>query len=109
MEIGLKFKGRKIVIKNVKEARGFNKFRGLMFKSESQPLLFKFNKMTKQPIHSLFCPEFVAIWLDENNKIVEIKKVKPWHFSIKPSKAFSKLIEIPINDSYAKIIKNLIR
>ena len=47
---------------------------------------------------------FLALWLDEKNKVVEWKIVKPFTFSVEPKKKFSKLIEIPLNKRNKKII-----
>lgn len=83
---------------------------GLMFtrKEKAKILLFDFHKPTKTPIHSLFVFfDFIAIWLDENNKVIEIRKVSPWKLSAKPDKSFTKLIEIPINKKYKDVIIHL--
>src|SRR3989344_9272218 len=40
----------------------FKKFRGLMFRKDSPPLLFVFNKYKKLSIHSFFCKPFKVIW-----------------------------------------------
>lgn len=71
--------------------------RGLMFKEKSKPLLFVFKTKKKRAIHSFFCKPFIAIWFDGDG-IVDVKKVKPWKFSIKPSEKFDKLLEIPKAD-----------
>lgn len=71
---------------------------GLMFKkkSKAKPLLFAFNN-SNQSIHSLFVNfPFYAIWMDKNFNILEIKKVKPWKFSIKCRREFDYLLEIPL-------------
>jgi len=72
---------------------------GLMFRTrKTKPLLFEFNQATRMAIHSLFVFfPFNAIWLDENNKIIEQRVVRPFTFSICPRKPFRKLIEIPIS------------
>ena len=52
-------------------------------------------------IHSFFVFfPFLAIWLDDKDKIIDSKVIKPFRFSILPSKKFVKLIEIPINKDY---------
>jgi len=107
MKISFNYKGKKhfIDVKKVKKSSF-----GLMFKSKkTKPLLFSFDKPSNFKITSLFVFfEFVAIWMDENNKIIEIKKIKPFTISIKPKKSFKKLIEIPINDKNKDIIKLLV-
>ncbi len=70
------------------------KFMGLMFKKNSPPLLFVFNKNKKLSIHSFFCKPFRAIWLDEKmhaTKFTDVKKWKP-NFSGKGKY----LLEIPV-------------
>lgn len=96
--------GRKEINLELREMRGINKFLGLMIYRDN--LLFNFEK-GKQFIHSLFCPKFIAIWLDEG-KIVDIKLIKPWRLSIKPEKEFDKLIEIPIIHCNYSIVKPLL-
>ena len=56
------------------------KLSGLMFRKDSLPLLFKFNKEKTLSIHSFFCKPFTAIWLDEKmnaTKVLEINNWKP--------------------------------
>ena len=97
-------------IKNLKTCNEFEKFSGLMFSSRenSRALLFKFKKPIRLAIHSFFVfYPFLAIWLDDKNKIVKISIIKPFNPFIKPKKSFTKLIEIPVNEKYEKIIKNI--
>ncbi len=72
---------------------------GLMFCSKkTKPLLFNFKKPSRFKITSLFVFfTFVAVWLDDKNNVLEIRKVKPFTFSVKPIKKVSKLLEIPLN------------
>jgi len=77
-------------------------------KKNAKALLFSFDKPLKMAIHSLFVfYDFFVIWLDENEKVVSIKKVKPFSFNILPSRKFTKLIEIPIKQEYDEVL-NLI-
>ncbi|MCX6749240.1 MAG: DUF192 domain-containing protein [Candidatus Pacearchaeota archaeon] len=88
----------------------FKEASGLMFtrRKKAKPLLFEFEKPVNFRIHSLFVFfPFVAIWLDEKNKIIEIKKIKPFISSIKPKKPYKKLLEIPLNKKYKMAIKYL--
>jgi len=87
----IKIKGKEI---EVKEIKGFNKVRGLMFRKKSKPLLFRFKKLTRQRIHSCFCKPFCAIWM-RNGKIVEEKSVKSFSISIRPKEFFTELVEVP--------------
>lgn len=94
---------------NVKKTNFFSKFSGLMFKSnKTSNLLFEFDEDVKLSIHScfVFFP-FLAIWLDGRNKIIEIKKISPFSLSIRPERAFRKLIELPFNDETMKLMKKL--
>jgi len=106
----IKDKYKKILIKNVKKLSEFEKGIGLMFrKRENCPaMLFEFDNPVKMKIHSLFVFfKFGAIWLDNKNKIIDKKIVKPFKFSIFPKKSFYKLLEIPLNKSYRREIKDL--
>ena len=109
-KVGFKFKGKKIEV----EARGCNLFTdviGLMFsrRENASALLFHFSKPVSMRIHSMFVFfPFVAVWLDENNEVIQIKTIKSWKFGIRPKKKFVKLIEIPINKRYEKIVKLLV-
>ena len=107
MKIILNYKNKKIEIKDIKKVKKIlGKMNGLMFKSQNtNALLFEFKKQTKASIHSLFVFfPFLAIWLDDKNKIIEKRAVMPFTFSVKPKKEFTKLLEIPINSKYSKVI-----
>lgn len=85
---------------NLKRAKRVNELGmilGLMFRTRKTcPLLFEFKKDVRIAIHSFFVFfPFKAIWLDENNEIIEQKLVKPFTLSVRPKKPFRKLIEIP--------------
>lgn len=66
---------------------------GLMFKKNSPPLLFIFNKNKNIQIHSFFCKPFRAIWLDEKMYAKKITDVKNWKLNISGKGKF--LLEIP--------------
>lgn len=98
---------KKKIIVNVKEMSFFGKAIGLMFssKEKAKPLLFNFYDLSGESIHSLFVfYPFLAIWIDENNSVIDAEIVKPWRFSVKPEKKFVKLIEIPFNKKYSELI-----
>ncbi len=99
------FKGKKIDIE-VKKVSIVGSFIGLMLKSSNTAnLLFEFNKIGTQTIHSLFVFfPFLAIWLDENNKVLNYKIVKPFTFRVESSKFTKKLIEIPFTYNNKKIL-----
>ena len=108
MNILLKHKNNKIIIGNVIEYKGINKFVGLMFKQREKSSALQFN-IPNQAIHSLlvFFP-FVAVWLDDKNNVVDSKIVKPFQLYVKSRKPFNKLIEIPLNKKYKEISEKLL-
>lgn len=108
-KIGLNFKGKKLEIE-AGVCEGLQMGIGLMFKSKNtKPLIFDFKKKVKEPITALFVFfPFLAIFLDDKNKILETRIVKPFTFITKPKQKFSKLLEIPINDKYKRELKILV-
>ncbi|MAG10874.1 hypothetical protein CMI44_00995 [Candidatus Pacearchaeota archaeon] len=110
MKIGLKYKNKNLNL-DVKRGNFFQKFWGLMFcrRENAKVLLFDFGKPVKISIHSwfVFFP-FVAIWLGEKNKILEIKKIKPFELMICPGGSFHKLVEIPCSRKYYNTVKFLV-
>ena len=83
---------------------------GLILKTRNtMPCIFEFKRPTSFKISSLFVFfPFVAVWLDGKNKVIEIKKVRPFTFSIGLKKPFYKIIEIPINPKYKNKVKVLL-
>ena len=109
MEIGLKYKGKKINLQ-VKKLGVFGRFIGLMFsrRENARALLFDFKKPTRTPIHSFFVfYPFIAVWLNKNWKIQELRVVNPFLPCIKPKKPFCRLVEIPLNSQYQKVLEHL--
>ena len=106
MEIRIKNKGKSIFV-SVKKLSFFGRFSGLMFKtSQTENLLFDFGKNVLMPIHSFFVFfHFLAIWVDEENNLIEKRIVCPFCVSVSPKKEFNKLIEIPINEKNKKIVE----
>lgn len=105
--IGLIYKKKKIFIR-IKKCGIFGEAFGLMFrkKENAKALLFDFTGRGQYYLHSFFVFfDFLALWLDDKNKIVEKQIVKPFSFGIKPKKLFSRVIEIPINRNYKETIK----
>jgi len=105
----MKIKGKEIEVQKCNTL--FSKIRGLMFRDKEKApaiLLFDFKKPRRLKIHSFFCHKFFAVWLDEKNKIIDMKVVKPWRLSISSRKQYSKLVEIPINKRYKEIIQILV-
>ena len=94
-----------IEISEVKECNWFNKIIGLMFcrREKANALVFSFHKQTKMAIHSFFVFfPFIAIWLDDKNKVIGIKKIKPFTPKESLTNSYYKLLEIPINKKYRK-------
>ncbi len=98
--MNIKKESGKVNIGKVKRVNWLGKTTGLMFsrREKANALLFEFKKPTKMKIHShfVFFP-FLAIWLDEENNVLDLKEVKPFKTSIGIKESFSKLVEIPIN------------
>ena len=107
----INFNDKTIEISEVKECNGFNKIIGLMFtkKEKARALLFDFKKPVRIPIHSFFVFfPFLVIWLNNKNKIIEIRFVKPFNCPIHSKENFSKILEIPVNKKYNEIIEILV-
>lgn len=102
----INFKNKKIETP-VKKASELGKIIGLMFKKETtENLLFEFNEKTNLRIHSYFVFfDFLAIWLDKENRVLEWKIIKSFTLNTKPKKSFFKLIEIPLNKKNEEIAK----
>ena len=108
-KVSFKYKGKRFSIL-AKHCNFFEEAKGLMFtrREKAKVLLFEFKKPVNFRIHSLFVFfPFLAIWLDERGKVIEIKKIRPFVFSIKPRKAYKKLLEIPLNKKYKGTTKFL--
>lgn len=107
-KIGLEFEGKKFFIE-VKRLSEFGKARGLMFRrrEKSPILLFEFKKKVSFHLTSLFVFfPFLVLWLDKNNKIIGKKFVKPWRPTVLSSvKSYYKIVEIPLNTKYCRLIK----
>jgi len=108
MEIN--FNNKHIEIPEVKECKGLNQIIGLMFsrREKANALVFSFSKPTGMAIHSFFVFfPFLAIWLDDKNKIIEIKKIRPFVPKVSSTNQYYKLLEIPLNKKYRKILEFL--
>ncbi len=105
-KIIMNYRGKKISL-DVKRLNLFGRFTGLMFtrKEKAKALFFDFGKYSKIAIHSwfVFFP-FIAVWLDEKNNILEIKKINSFQPLILPEKKFVRLVEIPINKRYKSFL-----
>ncbi len=72
----------------------WSKFSGLMFKKNSPPLLFVFDKEKTLSIHSFFCKPFIGIWLDKEKKATKKLKINKWKPNFSGRGKY--LLEIPI-------------
>jgi uncharacterized membrane protein (UPF0127 family) len=105
-ELLIGYKNKKIKV-TAKDCNFFRKGIGLMFsrKEKAEILLFDFKLKQNISIHSFFVfYDFLAVWLDKKNKVVDIKRVKPFRFCVSPKQACFKLVEIPINRKNRKIV-----
>ena len=101
--------GKKIKIL-ARECNLLQKGIGLMFskKEKAKILLFQFNKKQKIMIHSFFVfYPFLAVWLDNRGKIVDMKTIDPFIAHISHKGLATSLVEIPINRKNKKITKTL--
>ena len=108
MQTTINLKNRKINIE-VKKLSFLQQISGLMFKTRNSPnLFFQFTNQNAS-IHSLFVFfPFVAVWLNNKNKVTDIGIVKPFTLIANPKSPSGKLIEIPINSKNRKIIELLV-
>jgi uncharacterized membrane protein (UPF0127 family) len=81
---------------------------GLMFMNEKNAkiLQFSFNELTNLGIHSFFVYfDFLAVWIDNYNKVIQVDYVKPWTKFVRCKKNYKRLIEIPVNSNNTNLIK----
>ncbi len=103
MRLRVGFGSRKINIK-ARKLSFKEQFVGLMFKSKNSENLL-FDLPGKWGVHSFFVFfPFLALWLNEKNKVIGHKIVKPFTFYVNPGKKFARLVEIPLNDKNKAII-----
>ena len=102
--------GKKAFNIRVKKVNFITMFTGLMFKSrETKNLLFDFAEDTQILLHSWFVFfNFYVLWLDEKNKVIEFKEIRPFTTIISCRSKFRKIVEIPINKENRKIINFLV-
>ncbi|HRZ85305.1 MAG TPA: DUF192 domain-containing protein [Candidatus Paceibacterota bacterium] len=108
MKIEISLGGKRIILNSIKKTNFFSKFSGLMFrrKEKSNVLLFETGKRIS--IHSFFVFfEFVCLWLDNENNVLEWKIIKPFSVREISNYKFTKIIEIPINRKCNELV-NLI-
>jgi len=105
IELKVSFKGKSIKI-SARKMGFFGKIKGLMFKLPRENLLFEFSSDTSTKIHSFFVfYSFLAVWMDEKNRVLECKIVRPFTVAVSPEKPYRKLVEVPLNKKNTKIIE----
>ncbi|MEM3074643.1 MAG: hypothetical protein QW727_01740 [Candidatus Pacearchaeota archaeon] len=103
----IKFKNKFIKIKNIQEARGFNIFRGLMFRRKNKSPVFLFN--SKSSLHSFFVFfPFLVLWLDKKNNVADFKIVYPFLPYINTKKEYKRILEIPISKKNYNLVKIIV-
>ena len=103
MKIYLKGKGVDV---KARVCGSLGMMRGLMFRSKNTGnLLFEYSGK----IHSWFVFfDFLAVFLDDKNKVLETKVVKPFTAYFGSEKPYSKILEIPLNTNTQKLAKMLV-
>lgn len=94
------FKSGKVLFPNVSYAKGLGKLKGIVFKEkEFQTLVFDFGKTGRidNAIHSLGCPDFYAVFLNKNKKVVEVLRVPSGQLFVLCNYPFRYLIECPVS------------
>ena len=101
----LRYRKRKIRF-NARKAGFLGKVFGLMLRTrKTKNILFVFSQKTKISIHSWFVFfSFLAVWMDENNNVIEYRVVRPFSTTIRPKKLFKKLLEIPFNRKNERLL-----
>ncbi|MEA3399457.1 MAG: hypothetical protein U9R00_03040 [Patescibacteria group bacterium] len=109
MKILFNYKKKKISLEVRKIPKIFEGI-GLMFSSKNtKPVLFSFKKSIKLKIHSYFVfYKFLALWFDEDMKLIDKKIIKPFQLGISPSRKFKYLVEIPFNSNSDEVLKFLV-
>ncbi|MBT4258257.1 hypothetical protein HOD88_03695 [archaeon] len=104
-------KGKENILLNVRKQSFFDMGRGLLFypREKAPALIFYSSHPKLDAIHSCFLFfDFLAIWLDKNNNVLEIRKIRPWQIHSNHDGDWKKLIEIPISKRYDDKIKLLV-
>ena len=105
MQIKVGFRKKRIGI-SAKRVSMLGASIGLMFRTKNTENLL-FDLPGRWGIHSFFVFfPFLALWLDEKNRVLELKVVKPFTFHAMPKKRFAKLVEIPINMGNRQLVSD---
>ncbi|MEK6888785.1 MAG: hypothetical protein AABW80_01620 [Nanoarchaeota archaeon] len=107
MLVRFKTKGIEISARKVK---WWEKGLGLMFRTrKTENLLFEFPRYGFWPMHSIFVFfNFLMVWLDSKNNIVDVRMVRPFTSVIVPKKSFKKIVELPFNKRNKGVIDLLV-
>ncbi|MEK6915135.1 MAG: hypothetical protein AABW89_01175 [Nanoarchaeota archaeon] len=112
MKTSILYKGKRLLIE-VKKTNFLTKGLGLTFRTKNtQNLIFDFSKpVTWQGnLTSIFVFfPFLALWLDNRNRVIAVKIVNPFTISISLKKPFYKIIEVPFNSKNEAILRNFIK
>ena len=96
--------GKKKIDIEVKKVGFFGKIIGLMFHTKETKNLF-FGKSRGMALHSWFVFfDFLVLWTDDKNKVVEWEIVKPFRNFVKSGRKFENIVEIPVNSRNERII-----
>ncbi len=111
MRIAVFFKGKRISL-NVYKTGFLSRGLGLTFRTKNtRNLLFDFSKpVTWQGnLTSIFVFfPFLTLWVDKNNKVIDLRVIRSFIFSISQKKEFYRIVEIPFNLSNRRIIERFI-
>ena len=111
MKIIVKHKNKRISIL-VRQTGFISRGIGLTFKSRNTSnLLFTYSRPVtlEGTLTSVFVFfDFLAIWLDKDNNVIDYRMVKPFTLSIKQNKPFYKIVEVPVNSRNTQIIKQFV-
>ena len=71
---------------------------GLMFRKKPQHnILFEFREDVQHRITSYFVYEpFLAIFLDQDNVVIDCRVIHPWVLGYKPCVKYRKVLEVPL-------------
>jgi len=104
------YKNKKFEI-NIKKLSKLGMIFGLIFvrRKKAKALLFDFQKPEKFSFTSLFVFfPFVILWLDKENNVIDMKKIKAFQWHISSVKQYYQVLEIPFNKDYFEILENLV-
>jgi len=111
MKISVNFKGKNNLI-DVRKTGFFGKGLGLTFRTKNtENLLFEFSRAVNWQgnLTSIFVFfPFMTLWLNDKNKVIDFRVVRPFEFCIRQKKKFHKIVEIPLNDKNKSIIVRFI-